>query len=90
MTKTYQVNEFLGLEDKAVPTTVSGETEKKINLLYDLLILRYNGDAKDDLEDATRNFFKSCSSVISMDNAVHGLIMGNYTLNELLKRKGFL
>ena len=88
----YRIDEFLGLEETFAPLTLADEVDKKINLLYDLCILRRRKSkgGVDDLEEATRKLLLSCTSLISIDNTVHGIIVGKYTLDQLLKSRGYL
>lgn len=78
----YIADEFVGMN--AEPTTIENEVEKKISVLYDMYILR-NHDAR---EEAVRKLLLSYETPMRMDNAIHDVIVGNYTLNEWLKRKG--
>ena len=87
MAKTYLVDEFIG---NAEPCTFEDQVDKKVSLLYDLCVLyRYRG-SHDKREESVRNLFTSYRSEVQMDNAVHDILVGNYTLNDLLKRKGYL
>ena len=87
----YRADEFLGLEEAFVPFTLANEVDKKVSLLYDLHILLQNSRGEiDTREAATRQMLLDCKSLISVDNAVHGVIVGKYTLNDILKRKGYL
>lgn len=86
----YTSEEFLGFEDNT-PTKYDEEVEKKISLLYDFCILhkrRYQ--TQDEREDAVREFLRSYNSEVLMDGAVRDILVGNCTLDEALKRKGFL
>ena len=88
----YKVDEFLGIEEEFVPIVLADEVDKKVDLLYDLCILRRT-KAKggvDDREDAVRKMLLDCTSLISIDNTVHGVIVGKYTLDQLLKSRGYL
>ena len=38
----------------------------------------------------TRQMLLSYQSLTGIDNAIHGIIVGRYTLNQLLKAKGYL
>ena len=87
----YRIDEFLGLEEVYVPLTLADEVDKKVNLLYDLCILRRpKRDSVDTREEATRKMLLACPSLISIDNTVHGIIVGKYTLDQLLKSRGYL
>lgn len=84
----YNVDEFIGVE---APTTYEEEVDKKVSLLYDFCILHKRKYQKpDEREDAVRNFLRSYNSEVLMDNAVRNILVGNCTLNEALKRKGYL
>ena len=88
----YRIDEFLGLEEEFIPVTLADEVDKKVSLLYDLCILqrrKRNSDA-DAREEAIRQMLLNCPSLISIDNAVHGVIVGKYTLDQLLKSRGYL
>lgn len=88
----YKVDEFLGIEEEFVPIVLADEVDKKVDLLYDLCILRRT-KAKggvDDREEAVRKVLLDCTSLISIDNTVHGVIVGKYTLDQLLKSRGYL
>ena len=83
----YLVEEFTS---KSEPCPLNEQIDKKVSLLYDLCILRRKGMNEDEREQAIRELFASYGSEIAMDNVVRSLIMGNYTLNDFLKRKGYL
>ena len=87
----YNIDEFIGVN--AEPTTYADEVAKKVSLLYDFAMLGTLRGKKivryDEREEAVRELFNSYGSVITMDNAVHGVLVGDYTIDEMLKRKGF-
>lgn len=85
----YRIDEFLGLEEAFVPLTLENEVDKKISLLYDLCILQRKSDSV-KMAEATRKMLLDCPSLISIDNAVHGVITGKYTLEQLLKSRGYI
>jgi hypothetical protein len=88
----YTIDEFLGIEEEFVPIVLTDEVDKKIDLLYDLCILRRrkrNGGV-DEREELMREILLACPNTISIDNAVHGVIVGKYTLDQLLKSRGYL
>lgn len=87
MAREYLVDEFI-CDDCGY--TLDEQVDKKVSLLYDLCVLHRNGKNKDAREQAVRGLLASCKSEKQIDNAVHDVVMGNYTLNELLKRKGYL
>ena len=87
----YIVDEFIGA---SVPTTYEDEVDKKVSLLYDFAKLGEMYGKRiirtDKREEALRKLLKSYGSSILMDNAVRGILMGESTVDDLLKRKGFL
>jgi hypothetical protein len=85
--KEYLVDEFI---DNAEEYELAEQVDKKVSLLYDLCKLRKRKKTSDNRENAVRALLASYKSEVQMDNAVHNIIMGNETLNDLLKRKGFL
>lgn len=87
MAKEYTIDEFLGKEESC---SYADEVDKKISLLYDLCILCKRRKGSDNREEAVRELFLSYGSEIKMDNAVKGIRMENYTLDDLLKRKGYI
>jgi hypothetical protein len=62
------------------------EVYDKIRCLYHLGLLKKGDDKK---EANVRKMLLGYESSILMDNAVRGILVGDYTLNDLLKRKGF-
>lgn len=91
----YDADEFLGF---AETRTFEEQVDKKISMLYEMYILRrvkvqsapkrkprFMPDAREEL---VRKLLLSCQSEITMDNIVRGVIMGDYTLDTLLKRNG--
>ena len=62
------------------------EVYEKIRCLRELGILS-KGDAR---KIPTRKMLLEMRSGILMDNAIRGVLVGDYTLTELLKRKGYL
>lgn len=79
--KHYSVDDFLC--NISCPYKI--EVEKKINLLYDLRILRKVKRRIDSRENDVYRMFMSYESKIKLDNVVRGIIIGNYTLDELLE-----
>lgn len=89
--KHYQADEFLGLEKNFKPIKLAEEVDKKVDFLYDCFILKRGKDeTKDAREDITRQMLLSYQSLTGIDNAIHGILVCNYTLNQLLKAKGYL
>lgn len=87
----YNADEFLGFnEDKN--EEFSEEVNKKVSFLYDsyMLTRRYHKTQPDEREEAVRKMLSDYNSSILMDNAIRGILVGDYTLNDLLKRKGYL
>ena len=62
------------------------EVHEKIHCLYQLYMLKGRPDKR---ESAVRKMLLACGGSISIDNAIHGVIVGNYTLNDILKSRGF-
>ena len=87
MAKAYLVDEFIG---KSESCTLEDQVDKKVSLLYDLCKLYRRGKKPDDREKALRELLTSCKSETQIDNTVHDILVGDYTLNDLLKRKGYL
>ena len=82
----YLVDEFIGGVDES---TFEEQVDKKISLLYDMCILsRSISDAK--RVQATHQLLASCQTERQMDNAVHDIVVGKCTLEDVLKRKGIL
>ena len=86
MARQYSVDEFLN----DIPYTLSEQIDKKVSLLYDLCILNQHKNQPDELEDKVRELFASYQTERQIDNVVHDIIMENYTLNDILQRKGIL
>jgi hypothetical protein len=85
----YIVDEFIGINEGAEPTTYDNEVEKKVSLLYDFCILhKRKYKQPDEREAAVRELLRSYGSEVLMDNAVRNILLGNCTLHEALKRKG--
>ena len=81
----YNVDEFIGLN--AEPTTFEDEVDKKVSLLYDFCILHRRKYKKaDEREDAVRKMLHSYGSTISMDNAVHDILVGRCKLEDKMKQ----
>jgi hypothetical protein len=87
MSKAYLVDEFIGTTEQF---TFEDQVDKKVSLLYDLCKLQMRGRKSDDREDAVKHLLASYQSEVLMDNAIHDVVVGKYTLNDLLKRKGYL
>jgi hypothetical protein len=84
----YLVDEFIGQSNEQY--TLEDQVDKKVSLLYDLCILCRRGRYADSREKAVKQLLASYKSEVQMDNAVHNIIVGDDTLNDLLKRKGIL
>ena len=87
MSVDYLVDEFIG---EVVPHTFEEQVDKKISLLYDMRILRRGKKrCPDHREASVKMMLLECKTEINMDNAIRGVILGHYSIDELLKRKGF-
>ena len=88
----YNIDEFIG--EEATPTTYEEEVDKKVSLLYDFAKLGEMRGKRiiraDKREEAVRKLLKSYGSTILMDNAVREILIGDNTVDEILKRKGYL
>lgn len=84
----YLVEEFI--DGTSVECTIEEQIDKKVSLLYDLCMLYKRRNGVDKREQAVRELLASYQSEMQMDNAVHDIVVGNYTLNDLLKRKGYM
>lgn len=82
----YLVDEFI---DGACECTFEDQVDKKVSLLYDLCILSRRTN-KAEYEQAVRQLLSSYQTERQMDNAVHDIIVGKCTLEDVLKRKGYL
>ena len=87
MAKSYLVDEFI---DDTCECPLEEQIDKKVSLLYDMCILFKRRKDTRERERAVRKMLASYETERQMDNAVHDVIVGNYTLNDLLKRKGYL
>lgn len=83
----YCVNEFLGVD--ITPNTLEEEVDKKVSLLYDFHKLRQRGRYSDPREPMVRQMLMECGSIYYINAALHSVLRGDCTLDELLKRKGF-
>ena len=83
----YLVEEFIGSDCEC---TLEEQIDKKVSLLYDMCILIKRRAGIDDREEAVRKLLSSYQTEQQVDNVVHDVIIGNYTINDMLKRKGFL
>jgi hypothetical protein len=84
----YLVDEFI--DGTSVEYTLEDQIDKKVSLLYDLCMLCKRRKGVDKREEAVRELLASYQNETQMDNAVHDIIVGNCTLEELLKRKGYM
>ena len=64
--------------------------EEFVELCYDFHYLRHKKDEyHDPREDAVRKMFLACGNRNRIESALHDVHIGNYTLNELLRQRGF-
>ena len=86
--KHYTPEEFL-FDTK--PTTLKDEVEKKISLLYDFCILvKSKASTHDKREDFLRQMLLNKGTITSMGNTVRDLLTGKISLNQLLRRNGYV
>lgn len=83
----YLVDEFI---NGACECTIEEQIDKKVSLLYDMCILIKRRNATDDREEAIRQLLSSYQNERQIDNAVHDLVVGKCTLDQMLKKKGVL
>lgn len=83
----YLVEEFI---DGGIECTLEEEVDKKISLLYDMCMLVKRRKGHDEREKAVRELLSSYETETQVNNAVRDIIVGNITLEQLLKRKGYL
>lgn len=88
MKTEYNIDEFIGTE--STECTKDEVIDKKVSLLYDLCVLIGRKKHDDDREEAVRKLLASYSNEQQIDNAIHPIIVGNCTLNQTLKRKGYM
>lgn len=84
----YLIDEFIGKVNAEY--TLDEQIDKKVSLLYDMCMLVKDEKNPDEREEAVRKLLASYGNEIRIDNAVRDVIVGNHTLNELLKRKGYM
>ena len=82
----YLIDEFIGAN---IESTLEDEVDKKVSLLYDLCILFRNRGA-DSRERAVREMLGSCQTEAQIHNSVRDAVVGKLTLDEILRRKGYL
>lgn len=63
--------------------------EYKISVLYDFRYLRHKGRNPDTREERVRKMLLACGNENRIDSAIRDVHTGLYTLDELLKMKGF-
>ena len=85
--KEYLVDEFI---DGTCECTLEEQVDKKVSLLYDMCILLKRRKGTDDREEAVRKLLSSYQNEDQINNAVRNVVVGDITLNQLLKRKGYI
>ena len=88
MKTEYNADEFISTESTECPKDEI--IDKKVSLLYDLCVLIGGKKRKDEREKAVRELLASYTNEQQIDNAIHPIIVGNCTLNQTLKRKGYM
>ena len=63
---------------------------EKIEILYDMQILKHNGRKHDPREKAVRKWLKSYDSVLRMENTLRDIYTEKTTLNQVLTQRGFM
>lgn len=87
MAREYLTEEFLS---ENIECPLEEQIDKKVSLLYDLCKLHKSGKTPDAREHALRQYLATCQTEMQIDNAVRNVVLGNCTLNDILKRKGYL
>ena len=83
----YLVDEFIG---GGIECTLDEQIDKKISLLYDMCMLVKRKKEHDDREKAVRQLLSSYTTETQVNNVIRDVVVGNITINQLLKRKGYL
>lgn len=79
----YSADDFL---ENAPLCSYKMEVEQKISLLYDLHILKRSKKINDCREEDVRKILLTCTSSTQLNNVLHGIFIGNYTLDDLLRK----
>ena len=70
--------------------TLEDIADEFVSLCYDFHYLRHRrNEYHDPREERTRQMFLACGNRNRMETALHGIHIGDYTLNRLLEMKGF-
>jgi hypothetical protein len=71
--------------------------DEKVSMLYEFCILihpKVKGKGKeevpDDREPAVRTVLGNCKNEIQMEQVLHDVVIGNTTIDTMLKRKGLM
>ena len=82
--KHYTVDEFI-MNDTNTDTDINTAVDKKVSLLYDFCILRHCRGTADSREDALRAYLKRYCTETQLTRALHDVVVGNKTIDQLLK-----
>lgn len=63
---------------------------EQMNVLYGMKILSRCRKNNDHIEALVYKMLESCTSEVQMENALHGVKVGDETIEEMLARKGYL
>lgn len=86
--KQYEVSEFI---QNSTELSIIDAVDKKVSLLYDFCILRKpRGVSCDKREKYVRKWLSTYTSEHHMTNALHGILVGNTTLDNVLTQKGYM
>lgn len=87
--KCYDVSEFVAQNPHI--NTVAEAIDKKVSMLYHFHILRpLRGKTYDDREIYVRKWLATYSTERQMTTAIHDILVGNTTLDNVLKQKGYM
>lgn len=63
---------------------------EQMSVLCGMKLLNRNRKNHDRIEALVYKMLQSCTSEVQMENALHGVKVGNETIEEMLARKGYL
>lgn len=88
--KHYQVNEFINGTPNFPVDNKHDIVDKKVSLLYDFYILRKHKKTPDARESAVREWLSTYATESQMTRALHNILVGDCTLNNTLKKRGYI
>ena len=90
--KHYQADEFIQDEHNlyTVPENKAEVIDKKVSLLYDFCILAKYKREPDVRESAVRKLLEQYGTEQQMSSALHSVLVGDDTLNNVLRKRGLM